>query len=59
MNGVSIRSRVEEQHQEEQVSSYLIKQQAHVKCIKLFTSMITESDIIENVTQGQRQKVKI
>ena len=58
MNGVSIRSRVEEQHQEEQVSSYLIKQQAHVKCNKLFTSIITESDIIENVTEGTETKSK-
>ena len=58
MNGVRIRSRVEEQHQGEQVSSYLIKQQANVKCNTFFTSIITESDIIENVTEGTETKSK-
>ena len=58
LNGVRIRSRVDEQLQGETVSSYLIKQQSNVKCNKLFTSIKAETGVLENVIEGTEIKGK-
>ena len=52
LNGVRIRSRIDEQLQGEKVSAYLIKQQMNVKCTKLFSSITAEAGVIDNVGEG-------
>ena len=58
MNGVKIRSRIEEQIEGEKVSPYLIKQQSSTKCTKLFNCIKAEEGIIENVNEGTELKNK-
>ena len=49
LNGVKIRSRVEEQLQGEHVSAYLIKKQMNINSKYLITSIKAEAGILENV----------
>ena len=51
LNGVRIRSRVDEQIQGEHISAYLIKQQANINSRHLISSIQTEAGIIENVAE--------
>ena len=52
LNGVKIRSRVEEQLQGEHVSAYLIKKQANVNSKYLIKSLKAEGNILENVNEN-------
>ena len=49
LEGVKIRSRIQEQEEGERVSAFLIKKQAHVKAYKLISSIKTEENIVENL----------
>ena len=51
LNGVRIRSRVEEQLQGEHISAFLIKKQANINSRQLISSIKAESGIIENVNE--------
>ena len=50
--GVKIRSRVEEQLKGEQVSTFLICKQSHVKARQFMTSVKAESNILDNLAGG-------
>ena len=52
LNGVKIRSRVEEQLQGEHVSAYLIKKQACINSKYLIKSLKAEGNILENVNEN-------
>ena len=52
LEGVKIRSRMEEQLKGEQVSSYLIKKQSDVKARQFMTKIKAESNIMENLREG-------
>ena len=50
LEGVKIRSRINEQVEGERVSAYLIKQQAKVKAGKMITSLKSEENIMDNLS---------
>ena len=52
LNGVRIRSRVDEQLQGENISAFLIKKQANINSKHLISSIKTEAGILENVGEG-------
>ena len=52
LNGVRIRSRVEEQLQGEHVSAFLIKKQANINSRHLISSIKAEAGILENVNEN-------
>ena len=52
LEGVKVRSRVEEQLKGEQVSTFLIKKQSNVKAKQFMTSVKTEPNILENLDGG-------
>ena len=52
LNGVKVRSRVEEQLQGEHVSAYLIKKQTNINSKYLITSIKAEPGILENVSNN-------
>ena len=52
LNGVRVRSRVEEQLQGEHVSAYLIKKQANTNSRHLISSIKAEAGILENVSEN-------
>ena len=49
LEGVKVRSRIEEQVEGEKVSAFLIKKQANVKSQKLLNAIKTEENIMENL----------
>ena len=52
LNGVRIRSRIDEQLQGENISAYLIRKQANVNSKHLISSIKTEAGIIDNVEEN-------
>ena len=58
LNGVRIRSRVDEQLQGEHISAYLVKKQANVHSKQLISSIKTEEGIMENVDKDILLKTK-
>ena len=52
LNGVKIRSKVEEQLQGEQVSAYIIKKQASISSKHLIKSIKSERGILENIDEN-------
>ena len=52
LEGVKIRSRIEEQLEGERVSSFLIKKQAEVKKRQYITKIKSESNILDNLEEG-------
>ena len=52
LEGVKIRSRIEEQLEGERVSSFLIKKQAEVKKKQYITKIKSESNILDNLEEG-------
>ena len=52
LEGVKIRSRVEEQLEGEKVSSFLIKKQAQIKKRQYITKIKSEPDILDNLEEG-------
>ena len=58
INGVKIRSKIDEQMQGENISPYLIKQQSNTKSTKLFSCIKAEANVVENVAEGTELKNK-
>ena len=52
LEGVKIRSRIEEQLKGEQVSSFLIKKQSNIKARQFMTKIETEPNIMNNLAGG-------
>ena len=52
LEGVKIRTRMQEQVEGEKISAYLISKQAKLKSKKAITSIKAEDDIVENINAG-------
>ena len=52
LEGVKVRSRVEEQLKGEIVSTFLIKKQAQIKKKQYLSEIITESNIVDSIDEG-------
>ena len=52
LEGVKIRSRIEEQLTGEQISTFLIKKQSNIKSRQFMTSIKAEPNIIDNLAEG-------